>query len=263
MKVKRFIPLLLLGAMSLVCCSKKTYSGKYIFQMGKDKGVHMSAVIDLSTDAFELPVKDISDPLKFSFSVDINNGDGSDSDIEGMPTYQTIFEILKELIGDDEGGLGGYYKVGDALAKDKRLLTMGFVIQKEKIVEVVNENLPEGEDPITVDDVPDIPDDLMQKLMYSNIDYKQVYLTVPVSLPDVLIQLYWYGYDICIGEGGLEFNVLDESQHHPYGTHPTADDIAAINADPEYKANHDALLLVGAPYPIRDYHTLTIGLLKE
>lgn len=257
MRLRHIIPFTLLSILSITSCSKQTYVGSYSFQMGKDKGVHMNATMTLTDEAYDAKREGAK---KFAFTVDINKEDGSDATDD--LSIKDILGAVYELLGDGNQLLG-YYKVEESIEKGKNRLSLGLEVDKEKIIEAIKEEAEErGETPEIPEDIPDIPDTLVESLMYSTIDSKGVYLTIPVSLNDIILQLYWYGFDIYFSTLEVHFDYLPEAQCHARGTHPTADDIAAINNDPAYKEHHEGSMIF-TTYPFRDFHTLTIGLLKN
>ena len=91
-----------------------------------------------------------------------------------------------------------------------------------------------------------------------------VSVTVPVSLTDLMFQLYWYGHDL--------FDILEEYpvKEHELGTHPTKEEVEEINKtynSPDRLIKHcdlDALIKykVLKEVAYRDFNQLTMSLKK-
>jgi len=270
MKFRRILPLLMTGLLT-VSCQQQTYVGDYGFSMGKETGTHFGI-------NFSLRDKDVYNTegttlLGKEFALTLNMLNGNQE--------EQAFGFLSDL-----GDIFGYYKVAEKLEDDKNRLLLGIdLMQNEEFktsYDDMKEANPELEDLI-------IPPDLVEKIIYATISDSAVNLNVPVSINDLIFQLYWYGYDLSIdsllatilnslsdedeeeiktdGEEARIISRKEESQEeqqeteevytevveHPAGTHPTAEDIEEINKT--YVETH------GKKY--RDFHTLALGLLKK
>ena len=272
MRIKRVLPLLATTLLTLSACGKDPYLGDYTFQMGRDKGVHVRATLELLSD--EVREQDDDAELlgkKFKFKADINMGkkdsetepqsllnestsesesqtseSGSGEEGEDLPNSPEDFlKLVYEILGDGDS-INGYYYIGDPIKGGSKELHLGFIVTdsiKEEAADAANIDLSGiGINP-----------DTTEKLLYSTINEKQINISVPVSFEDLMYQLYWYGTDIYIDSESLH---IDDVTEHKAGTHPTDEEIAAINADPKYKEHH-------GDSPFRDFHVLTLGLLKE
>ena len=253
MKHKKILPLALMSIFTITSCGGKSYQGEYMFQMGRDNGVHMNATIALTGDA--VTIEGEPNAKKFKFTCDIV---ASQEEEEGTQYFKDIIEFAYILLGDGES-VNGYYSVGDTYEKDKKHLTLGFVIGD------VGELIP-GE-------IPTIKTDITESVMFATIDTKAVYITVPVSLTDLMLQLYWYGYDVWADDDNIHLDTLPEEKHHAHGSHPNTEDVAYLNADPTYVAHHKTVLTdkyddipllaeLFGQHDYRDFHTLTVSLLK-
>lgn len=213
----------LLGMIPLVlssCSSDKPY-GQYSFQMGKAKDTHIAVVLDLKKDNYD--DENIEKGQKFELSLDLMTSDVDDA----------YSQVLKEL-----SPVTGYYSV------DKKVK-----VYNEPRLNIGLNFLGEYELPTKITDL----------IFVASINKNIVNFYLPVSIDDLMFQLYWYGYDLSSTKWNSE-EVTDDDFYlapegkHPIGTHPTADDIATINA--HYITDHD-----GKAY--RDFHVLKLGLTKK
>ena len=221
MNIKK--PLLLLSIIPLLCsCSREKYAGEYVFQLGKSKDTHMNVSLSLSKEIFNTEKPE--EGKKFELKIESSSSAAeADDDMMG---------ILADL-----GPISGHYRV-DPKVKiyDATRLYLGLVVLGEY----------------------DIPQEITELLFVANIDKTTVNFYLPVSLNDLALQLYWYGYDL---ETDKLFDEDSDGDHlstkegaHEVGTHPTQDDIDRINT--HYPTDHDGALF-------RDYHVLQLGLTKQ
>ena len=269
----RYFALFALAALSLGSCGNSSPAGTYAFQMGRDKGVHGRAEMRLS----EKPVYSTQDPTQllgneFRFVIDIQTTDskassssvassqaiseitsesvasssaasstGSSADF----SFDSLLELAYKFLGDGQS-MVGYYRVGAAIDSGN-LLPLGFRVSDEVVAMIAD-----------VVDVPaegmQISPDMTEELIYSTITGKTVNLSIPVSIADLLLQLYWYGTDIHFEDGVLHMDELPNA--HAPGTHPTADEVKAINESASYKTHHPG-------QTFRDYFTVTLSLIKQ
>lgn len=261
MRLNKFIPLSAACLMAMTACSGSRVTGTYSFQMGRDKGVHAKASMNLSDKEVTYTseggaVTDLGKEFRLTLELQTKSDPtpaeetpAQEETSEGID-YNQIIEMLYELLGDGTAVLG-YYRVGDYVKEDLRTIALGFV-PSDELEELIKKILEAPEDEEIT-----ITPDMTEKLVYSTIDPKALYLTIPVSRQDLLFQLYWYGYDIYMTEEILPYiETLPEERRHSVGSHPTSDQVAEINNFDDYKAHHPNVTF-------RDYHTLTIGLLKE
>ena len=214
----------------LLGCSNNGYAGEYVFQMGKSKDTHMGVNLTLSKDYYD--VEDISKGQKFILDIDMmsSNDESQTSEEEGEEEDFSFADLLAEM-----NPLEGYYVV------DKQEK-----IYDEKRLHIGINLLGEFEIPETITDL----------IFVANINSKEVNFFLPVSLEDLMLQIYWYGYELDIVKiisGESDDPLATPDGNHPVGSHPTKDDIERINK--YYKDDHGK--------PFRDYHVLKLGLTKK
>ena len=286
MKLKSLSLLLALGSMCLASCGNGNVAGVYSFQLGRDRGVHFAARMELlSTSYMDLKEEDylgndfrftldVKTSLKsvseepFSFpedfsipedflsdysqesSFDLSQSEGeptSSVDYSDVPSIsvEAILAVLYTILGDGTA-VCGYYRVGDAAPEGGKRLHLGISINKDiraflaDLLQVSPESL-------------EFTPKMTEMVMYSTLDGKTIEISIPVSMDDLVFQLYWYGYDLHTEDGEFHFDELKTT--HIAGSHPTDADIDAINADPLFKAHHP-------DKTYRDHYTVTLGLTK-
>lgn len=210
----------------LIGCVGNDYTGTYVFQMGKSKGTHLGASLELTKEVFDTTNPNRGN--KFVFTIDISSSESSPD---------SMLSILNNI-----NPLTGFYKID---TENK----------------IYNENsLDIG---ITVLGEYELPQELTDLIFSANITSSAVTFYIPVSVNDLMYQLYWYGYDLNIqkiiedytsGTEPSESSVATPEGTHPRGTHPTQEDIDTINA--HYPDEHNGNLY-------RDFHVLKLGLTKE
>ena len=253
MKHKKILPLALMSIFTITSCGGKSYQGEYMFQMGRDNGVHMNATIALTDE--NILIESEAPAKKFKFTADIV---ASEEEEEGTDYFKDLIGILYNLLGDGKS-VNGYYRVGDVFDKERKHLVLGFMAGH------IGELFPGL--------IPEIKPEVTESVMFATIDTKAVYITVPVSATDLMLQLFWYGYDVWADDDGIYFDKLPQERWHEHGTHPNTEDIAYLNADPTYVAHHKTVTteqykdveFAGeffSPHDYRDFHTLTVSLLK-
>lgn len=213
----------------LLCsCGKDKYLGSYTFQMGKSSSTHMSINMVLGDRVIRDATTQEELGLYFSLKAEANIQDGESAESE----YSFISDVLKDGLDID-----GFYKIGKETDSGSKVMDVGFII--EDLEEETGIDLP-------------ISTALTSKLIYTEINDKQISVHAPVSFEDLMYQLYWYGLDVYINDQD-EYDIKDVDAHET-GTHPTAEDIAHINET--YPVEHK-----DSKY--RDFHTLTLPLLKD
>ena len=203
----------------LAACSGQSYVGDYVFQMGKNKGVHFGVSLKLTDEVFEVAAPEKGNI--FILNVDMEMGD-QDNDFA---------ELLSEL-----NPLTGSYKVdGEEKVYGETRLHLGISVLGEY----------------------EIPEEVTDLIFVANINSNLVNFYLPVSLKDLSLQLYWYGYDFAHLISEIITGEVDEDpveiEKHPVGTHPTQEDIDKINET--YKTTHGE--------DFRDYHVLELGLTRQ
>ena len=224
MKAKFIIPFFLTPLL-LTSCNKSSYVGYYAFQMGKNEGTHFGLSINLTKqDHF---VDGINEGKYFK-AVANSNVLVSESN----PTGELIIE--------------GGYTIGEKIDKDKKLVNMHYDMLeslKDLIAIII------GADPSSFE-----TSTYVQKLVTTDISNRAFNFIVPVSLNDLYLQLYWYGFDI-----NNKDSTVHQVEEHPLGSHPSEEEVKAIKAT--YDNNH--LDEDGEDLQFRDFHTITIGLIKD
>lgn len=220
MKMKRTLSFIAVLPFLIGCTKKIPYVGTYVFQMGKSKGTHMGISLELRKDFYD--TNDESRGRKFDLTIDMSTSDNPDD----------FMNIIQEM-----SPLSGYYYV-------------------DKTNKVYNENrLHIG---INILGEYEIPEEITDLIFVANINSNLANFYIPVSINDLVFQLYWYGFDLNFAElidpeseGGDPF--VSPDGKHEVGTHPTQDDINKINE--HYEKDH------GTKY--RDFHVLKLGLTKQ
>lgn len=220
MKMKRTLSFIAMLPFLIGCAKKIPYVGTYVFQMGKSKGTHMGVSLELKKDFYD--ENDETKGRKFDLNIDMSTSDNPDD----------FMNIIKDM-----GPLSGYYSVD----KENK-------VYNEKRLHIGINVLGEYE----------IPEEITDLIFVANINSTLANFYLPVSLNDLVFQLYWYGYDLNFSElidpeseGGDPF--ISPDGEHDVGTHPTQADIDKINE--HYENDH------GQKY--RDFHVLKLGLTKK
>lgn len=242
-----FVPMMLLAS----CNNEVSYVGTYSFMMGKDNGSHIGIKLELSGDDFVEEGKEEPIGKKFSLTLDSTiNGEPAEPETAKAAKYRVLDEESTDSsIPDDSAAsdmianlgnfkIDGAYNVTNTLTEDKNYVVDLYV----SVVSELTESL-----------FSDIPVNLLNEVVQAEINKSSVKFTIPVSVNDILFQLYWYGYDFRIYS--LE---LVEVEKHPHGTHPTKEDIDKINET--YPSEHEIL---GFSTKYRDFHDLTMELKKD
>ncbi len=205
MKKVKFLPFLLMPLL-LASCQSNSFVGEYTFQMGKNSGTHFSVGMNLNKNEVTNDGEVVGKEIKISLSAKLADATKDDED---NPLY-FLYDILAEGINID-----GYYNIGNKMAQDNYKLNIGFTLST--IEEIFGETFV-------------IAPDKIEKIIYSEVNSKAITLFVPVSLDDLLFQLYWYGLDIHYeGEGEDSELVFGDSVEHEANTHPTQEDVSEIN----------------------------------
>lgn len=245
MKKKLFNPLILVGVLLTGCSSNAIY-GTYSFQMGKDNGFHLKAQMVLSKEDYQKD--DVIDGKQFTFTLDI--GSTPQEDKNSMNRYdKAILDSNNEDSDIDISSLisflpnpfslEGHYSLGEKTSKGRRKLNLSFTILDD-IEDLLD---------IILGEENDSSEEIVNYLVYVEMSNSNIYFTIPVSLDDIIFQLYWYGYDIDNTE-----EIISRTTPHSFGSVPSLEDIELINQT--YPSSHD-----GKKYRI--FHTLELGLIKD
>ena len=284
-----------LTSLALTGCGKQTHHGTYQFQMGKANGAHIGIYMDLTKESIEVPVeegkKEQMEKFVVKFSLPESVSQDEASLIGGLLTYFA-------------DGLYGGYKIEDVPNEEADRLLLYPIIDISGLAEQVKEAEQEGSssDPESSSSAPSsseassseapassgesssseassssgesssseapspfvIPSEFIDSIMIAKYYKDSISVTVPVSLTNLMFQLYWYGYDI--------FDIAGEYpiKEHELGTHPSAFEVAEINKTfnaPERLIKHcdlDALIKyqVLKEVAFRDFNQLTMSLKK-
>ena len=258
MKKRLFV--LSLTPMLLASCVGHGVAGTYSFQLGKEEGSHMAAFLRLSNEDFvykdeqtqEETIKGKKYELELSMDFGVEDLFGPTTELEGIPQEDEGTPSEGEET-PSEGGetpsededtpeeesfkLNGYYNLGESFRDGSTELKLGITLTGE--LELLT-----------------IEDEIVESIVYSTINGDSVSIAIPVSVVDLALQLYWYGYD-------FDFETFEfvDAPKHQKGTHPTVDEIKAIN-DAGF-GKHHKVPFVDTPLTFRDYNTVHIGLTKE
>lgn len=234
MKNLRLLPIILMP-LCLASCGGNSYAGTYAFQLGKTSGTHFGVTASVLEDKY---IDNPGTPEEKMLGYHIN----IKFDMGGAAASGTILDEL----GLDNLLVPAYYNIGEKAENGDDEIKIGFKI-KDLINEEIRKQYPEIEDFL-----PTIEPQQTEKVIYSTINSSSMTFYIPVGGDDLLFQLYWYGIDVCKVDGEYE---IRESTSHKIGTHPTKEEIDAVN-NANYKDSHEGRTF-------RDYHTLTLKLTKQ
>ncbi|MBO4285947.1 MAG: hypothetical protein J5880_01280 [Bacilli bacterium] len=260
-KSKALLISTVLAALSLTSCGKESYYGTYQFQMGKKTDAHIGIYMDLTGDNIEVELDgEKTNMEKFNLKLSIPD----------QTTPEENASLVGGLLTFFEDGLFGGYKIQYIQEKDENHLTLVPVIDLNKLMEFVAEKTGEevsssSEESSSQEEFV-IPSDFIDDVLIATYKGEKIDVTVPVSLNDLMFQLYWYGFDI--------FDPTEEYplEKHEKGTHPTEEDIKKINetfnSDERLLKHYDLDALVKykaalVPAPVleyRDFNQLTMTL---
>ena len=264
MKNKFLIPVLL--PFFLASCSARGVEGVYSFQLGKEDGRHMYACLELTNekqqkkDDQDLPMVDengnpvyedgnifrINMSMNFYSGIDEDdipdidsNGNTNGDPNQGQPANPEAGQDSEDK--DTDTHIDGLYRIGETFRDGSKEL-------------LLNPNLFGAY----------IDSSYVELVIFATVTKKNVSITIPVSIADFVLQLYWYGYDVDFAN--FDIVNMPEEYHHPKGSHPTAAEVKAINDD-GFADNHPipSMLLDYFPYnfQFRDYNAVHLGLTKE
>ena len=238
--------LLLMLPLLLASCGNNSPIGIYSFQMGKSHSTHMRASITLQDspvtregvvlgNAMELYVQaKMGGASSSSKSTDISSQSSEESVVSSqsseVPFFPDFDDLLMSLLSNGIT-VHGYYSIVPSSTGGNDRLNLGFTL--EDLQEITGETI-------------DLDHEVIEKIVYSEYDGKRITLSIPVSMTDLLNQLYWYGFDL--------YDLEAEIKEHDLNTHPTAEDVAEINKT--YPDTHGGNLY-------RDFHCISLGLTKE
>ena len=262
-----------LFALSLASCGSSGYYATYQFQMGKANGTHIGIYMDLTKDKIEVDHnegKETMEKFKLSFSLPSGEEEGDKSLVGGILTFFA-------------DGLYGGYKIEYSEELEKQHLTLVPVIDISALEKAIVEAMSGGDEESSSSAEPEqsssqeissssedssseepfyIPSEFIDDILIATYSASSISITVPVSLTDLMYQLYWYGFDL------LSMEEEQPLVHHQHGTHPTKEDIDKINET--YNAgliphfDLDAFIKYKAVKTVeyRDFNQMTMTLVK-
>ena len=254
MKMKAVSALLFTTSMLLTACSNKSIAGRYGFQMGKEKGTHFGLFLDLTDNYVTIESQpEVTNKYKeCNFTLAVSQGDDDSESVSNLITLLGVFLHQEgEIIT-----VPGYYYKGEKIGNTKEIelkIGIDFAFFKDLMEEASDDS-----DDMTF---PVLEPEMIEKIVYTTYGNNTVTMYIPVAEQDAIFQLYWYGIDVIYDSEGLHLNT-DIEAHHP-GTHPTAEEVAAINET--YGEKHQQLgnLINIDLSSYRDYYTLAMGLIKH
>lgn len=284
MKIFKKLFLLVPMVLSLASCSgDESPAGTYSFQLGSDTGTHAGIHLKLTDEDAETQTSE-EQGKKFELKFDL--GTSAMTGVFGLLTHlDTVIEYIENHTGSDISSVEDLIqKVEDAIEEkgdaDVPVTVPGYYYFKESTnptTKKAETRIMMGIDFNFIPDMPiEIPASLVEMLMYATYDGgDNINVIIPVSIEDLLYQIYWYGYRIAgIKSITNPVDLHEENefiQHHDIGSHPTSDDVTTIqNYQKDREAAYKAGKLSEDSYETgefiyntyHDYHTLTMGLAK-
>lgn len=267
------VSLLFVSALLASCSNKNHFIGTYSFQLGREGETHAGASLTLTDEDYYTEVENKETHVKENkvvgkkYSAVLSVDMGVNTDVLNLIPSEEIDAETQE--DKTEVSFIGYYNIHEnksKLNKSPQLLDLAIIFEKSQEPEVDPEQDPTGEEnpgegneeeTPTIDDI--IDNEMVSKLIFSTITKNSVNMTIPVSIPDLALQLIWYGMDFDL------YNLEPVSYARPDycvpGSHPTREDIISINESKQLE-NSSLLALAGLDY-FRDYNTVTINLTKN
>jgi len=271
-RVKGLLVSAALIALSLASCGTKTHHGTYQFQMGKNTDSHIGIYMDLTADKIDVSTdegkKETMEKFNVRLSVPEVGGEGDASLMGGILTY------FKD-------GISGGYKIEHVEESDDDRLRLFPLIDIAELISEIQEGEAAEEDSSSQEPASSqaesssaegssslepyvIPSKYVDDILISKYSKSSISVTAPVSLTDLMFQLYWYGFDL--------FDIMAENPlpQHPHGSHPTKEDIAKINetfnSDDKMIKHYDLDALIKYQtlkvVDYRDFNQLTMSLAK-
>ncbi len=245
MRVKRklyflvIFPLVLLLFLITSCSQENKYVGNYKFQLGKNNGTHFKIELVITDDDVKIDDKVVG--KKFEFKVETSMNDESTQIDLSELTDEQIAELDFEKIASSllrQINCRGYYTISEKVVTEgMKVLDIGITAVETPEIEVDLQDIAHFS----------ITPDLIEQILFIEINEDKANVHAPVSLDDLRFQMYWYGID-STKDG------LNDVSKHAIGTHPSKEDVEEINK--EFPNTHEGL-------KFRDYHTITMGLARE
>lgn len=198
--------------------------------------------MDLTKDKIDIPYEEKTETMeKFNLSMDVPIDEGADKSlIAGILSY----------FSKGEEGLSGGYKIEYSEELDKQQVSLYPMLNIEDIEKAIIDAMGGGDEEGSSSDPESssssevlssdpessssseesssqqplvIPSEFLDDILIATYSSNSISITVPVSLTDLMYQLYWYGFDL------LSMEEEQPLVHHQHGTHPTQEDIDKIN----------------------------------
>lgn len=236
--------LMVFPLLSMVSCGPNDdITGKYSFQLGAQEGTHVAIRFDLTNEEVEVLGKE--DAKKYTMEFDVGGN------IFGALAAAAGEDSSSESSNEDEDPIkiDGYYTIQD-LDDGSKILHLG----------------------VWLFDEIDIPDELVEYIMYATYSEGMINVVIPVSVADLQYQLYWYGYRISsLVDIISPVKLVDESpefvewlQGNDIGTYPSDEAIGHFKeyqknrkeTAPDYDEKEDIFL------SFHKHHTIKMGFSK-
>lgn len=269
-KLKSLFLAAVLTCLALTGCGTQSHHGTYQFQMGKSQGSHIGIYMNLTKEMIEVETDTDKKEEMEKFVVKLSIPDSAEKAAEDQSLVGGILTYFKQ-----DGLQGGYKIIHDDKDNVDHLLLYPIIDISELLNDIEllapsdsssnSESSSSGESSSSQETAPFvIPSKIVDNIMIATYSKDSISVTVPVSLTDLMFQLYWYGFDI--------FDILEEYPitEHEHGTHPTPEDVIEINKTYNSEerlvkhCNLDVLVKyqVTKQVDFRDFNQLTMSLKK-
>ena len=233
-------------ALLLCSCQGGNKDVSYSFRMGKENGTHMALSMVLTEDEMKSNEdKVLGKTFRLTAQYNTLSEDDDPEEIDSDDVIQMALNFAYNLLGDGDSVIG-YYNITDKIIDRRKVVSIGFDIDDD-----LREWLRELFGEVNIDFVKE--SGWIEKVCYSTIDDKNLYMVLPVSMDDFVYQIYWYGYHFYVEDEVLQ---CEHVTPHEIGTHPTKEDVVKINNSTDYKSKHKDKVF-------RDFHALTLALTKD
>ena len=248
--MKRLKMLSLVPALCLCSCSQSTPYGLYEFRLGKTDGAHFGVSVELLEEANPDHEGAKKMYLDADFGSDFNIETVIDEYSSDIPYLADIVKELAKAIIPEDGRFEGYYTLTNINTNYGTRVKIG----SDFIIKTLVEKYPALAD---LEDLYDISTpEIIEMVLCTYLNSKQITFQIPVSLVDVQQQLAWYGYLFDLeGERvlvDLNPDLLPGLKgDERIGTHPEvvkdkqgnviADQVAQVNSAFEFEFSHTYL----------------------
>lgn len=264
-KSKALLITAMLASLALTSCGEQSYHGTYQFQMGKLNASHIGIYMDLTKDKIDVEYDGQKTTME-KFTLRFSAPDSAEQAAETTGIAGGMIALLEE-------GISGGYRIDDIEGETSDHIALVPVIDLNKIMNMVeNEEESSSEPQASTSEESSsesdytIPSEFVDDVLIAKYHKDTIEVTVPVSLTDLMFQLYWYGFDICDPLGEYELTP------HEHGTHPTKEDIAKINETYNSEGrllkhyDLDAIVKYKSVFKVveyRDFNQLTMTLQRD